>query len=267
MSSQLRYDSRMKRLVIVVSIVLAAALLTPLSAQIHGVPPSVTSVGNPGGPASVPPNATSLGPQGYTPGRNFIGASGFTNRFTGNFGGNRGNGDFGHHHRGFGPTIVAVPVPVFLSPYPLAYSPLGYEDEQSQDDIAPGPTVFEHRVPRGYSAAYSDYDDEDSAPAARIRRSAPAPERVPAEQASSAAPAAPSAPPADAKPQPPSVLVFRDGHKVEVKNYAIVGDTLYDFTPDHQRKIALAQLDLSATQKLNDDRGVDFSVPAAVKGN
>src|SRR5690349_14253337 len=188
MSSQLRYHSSMKRIVIFVSIVLAAALLTPLSAQIHAVPPSVTSIGNPGGPASVPPNATSLGPQGFSPGRNFIGASGFT----GNFGGNRGNGNFGHHHhRGFGPTVVAVPVPVFLSPYPVAYSPLGYEDEQSEDDIAPGPTVFEHRVPRGYSAAYSDYDDEDAAPAPRIRRSAPAPEPAPAEQTSSVAPAAP----------------------------------------------------------------------------
>jgi hypothetical protein len=61
------------------------------------------------------------------------------------------------------------------------------------------------------------------------------------------------------------VLVFRDGHQMEVENYAIVGDTLYDFTPGHARKLALSQLDLNATVQANDDRGVDFVMPASAK--
>ncbi len=63
--------------------------------------------------------------------------------------------------------------------------------------------------------------------------------------------------------QPSTVLVFRDGHQSDVVNYAIVGDTLFDFGAGRTRKILLADLDLTATQKANDDRGVDFQVPAS----
>jgi len=47
-----------------------------------------------------------------------------------------------------------------------------------------------------------------------------------------------------------------------VRNYAIAGGTLWVLN-DHQagKKIPLAQLDLDATVKMNDDRGVDFQVP------
>lgn len=61
---------------------------------------------------------------------------------------------------------------------------------------------------------------------------------------------------------PTTALVFLDQHVEEVKNYAIAGGTLWVFN-DHQagKKIPLAQLDLDATAKMNDDRGVDFQVP------
>ncbi len=61
---------------------------------------------------------------------------------------------------------------------------------------------------------------------------------------------------------PTTALVFLDRHVEEVKNYAIAGGTLWVLN-DHQagRKIPLAQLDLDATAKMNDDRGVDFQVP------
>ncbi len=50
-------------------------------------------------------------------------------------------------------------------------------------------------------------------------------------------------------------------------NYAIVGETLYDLSDGRAKKVALAELDLSATEKQNDERGVDFRVPAAMKSN
>jgi len=40
---------------------------------------------------------------------------------------------------------------------------------------------------------------------------------------------------------------------------------LYDLTPGHRVKIALADLDLTATSKQNDDRGIDFQLPANLK--
>jgi hypothetical protein len=60
----------------------------------------------------------------------------------------------------------------------------------------------------------------------------------------------------------PTVLVYRDQHKREIQNYAIVGNTLWNFAPPHTEKIPLADLDLTATAKANDDRGIAFKVPA-----
>ena len=64
----------------------------------------------------------------------------------------------------------------------------------------------------------------------------------------------------------PTVLIFRDQHQKEVTNYAIVGQTLWNFTPQRKEKIPLADLDLAATVKANDDRGVPFSVPSPQQG-
>jgi hypothetical protein len=59
------------------------------------------------------------------------------------------------------------------------------------------------------------------------------------------------------------VLVFKDGHQSQVLNYAIVGDSLFELSNGRSIKIALAELDVPATQKENDQRGVGFTVPAA----
>jgi hypothetical protein len=65
---------------------------------------------------------------------------------------------------------------------------------------------------------------------------------------------------------PATVLVFRDEHKQEIHNYAIVGQTLWNFNPQHTQKIPLSDLDLRATTKANEDRGVDFRLPGAREG-
>jgi hypothetical protein len=62
------------------------------------------------------------------------------------------------------------------------------------------------------------------------------------------------------KPLEATVLVFRDGHRQEISNYAIMGETLYVFDTRKQ-KIGLDDLDLPSTIKVNDDRGVDFQLP------
>jgi hypothetical protein len=60
---------------------------------------------------------------------------------------------------------------------------------------------------------------------------------------------------------PATVLVFRDQHQREIQNYAIVGGMLWNFMPQRTEKISLAALDIPATIKANDDRGVDFRLP------
>jgi len=71
--------------------------------------------------------------------------------------------------------------------------------------------------------------------------------------------------PSDARQQIPVVLVYLDGHEQQVTNYAIVGQTLYDLGTFVAHKVPLADLNLKATVKANDERGVEFSVPAWVK--
>ncbi|HEU4414967.1 MAG TPA: hypothetical protein VFT65_09320 [Candidatus Angelobacter sp.] len=59
---------------------------------------------------------------------------------------------------------------------------------------------------------------------------------------------------------PATVFIFKDGHQVETRNYAIMGSTLFDFSGQMLKKIQLDDLDASATAKANDDRGVSMKL-------
>jgi hypothetical protein len=65
---------------------------------------------------------------------------------------------------------------------------------------------------------------------------------------------------------PLTMLVFRDGHQLVIRNYAIVGRALWSFSEQRARKTLLSDLDLDATTKLNEERGVDFRLPPSPKG-
>ncbi len=56
-------------------------------------------------------------------------------------------------------------------------------------------------------------------------------------------------------------LVFRDKHTQEVQNYAIVGQTFWIFDGQQPKRVSLSELDVPATIKANDARGVDFQLP------
>jgi hypothetical protein len=66
----------------------------------------------------------------------------------------------------------------------------------------------------------------------------------------------------------PVLLVFRDGHSEEVRDYTIVGGAIYargDFYSDGywNKKIELSALALPETIKSNQERGVRFVLPGA----
>jgi hypothetical protein len=67
-------------------------------------------------------------------------------------------------------------------------------------------------------------------------------------------------------PVPATVLIFRDQHQQEIQNYAIVGQTVWNYAPGGTQKIPLSSLDLAATEKANDNRGVTFRVPSTDAG-
>lgn len=62
---------------------------------------------------------------------------------------------------------------------------------------------------------------------------------------------------------PSTLLIYRDGHQVEVQNYAIQGRTLWVFSEETTRRIPLSDLDLAATQRINSERGVEFIAPSS----
>jgi hypothetical protein len=72
-----------------------------------------------------------------------------------------------------------------------------------------------------------------------------------------------SRPSAQSKPEirASTILVFQDKHTQEVQNYAIVGETLWVFDAQKASKVPVDNLDIPATTKANDDRGVDFRLP------
>ncbi|HEY6272116.1 MAG TPA: hypothetical protein VIX19_08995 [Terriglobales bacterium] len=81
----------------------------------------------------------------------------------------------------------------------------------------------------------------------------------------SATPSSASAPKADPQPvaddTPLTVFIFKNGRQIETRNYAIMGQTLYDFSSPNLRKVQLTDLDKAATAKANDDRGVIVKLP------
>lgn len=67
---------------------------------------------------------------------------------------------------------------------------------------------------------------------------------------------------------PPAVLVFHDGRREEVSDYTIMSGMIYskaDYwtTGSWTRKIQIADLDVPATLRLNQERGVKFVLPSS----
>jgi hypothetical protein len=60
---------------------------------------------------------------------------------------------------------------------------------------------------------------------------------------------------------PATVFVFKDGHQIETRNFAIMGKTLFDLSGSALKRVQLNDLDSEATLKANDERGVQVKLP------
>jgi hypothetical protein len=130
--------------------------------------------------------------------------------------------------------------------------------DENDPDYQGGPTIFDRRGSGAASYIPPDYQGPAHASSSR-----PGEDQSDSEHASDSLDTSQAA---ESRPTP-TALVFKDGHELEVENYAIIGQTLYDLTPGHPRKIATSDLDLAATQKHNEDRGVTFQLPPSAPGN
>jgi hypothetical protein len=258
MAPKREYDLDVKRLnsAMAAGLALAVGMLTlalSASAQINGTPASVTSI-NSGGRSNptpgVPASITSVGPNGLQTRNQFNQPACCSNPLA-PVNPNPPLFKRNHHHHGqFFPAGGAVYVPYGV-PYEVAGSDAEAERDQEEaarereEEHRGGPTIFDRR---GSGQAIAPYPDSYPDRPGRSR-----PEGDAAALAQSA-----DTPVAD---QPETALIFKDGSRVEVQNYAVVGSMLYDLTPGRHHKIALADLDLAATAKENEERGIDFQLP------
>ncbi len=65
------------------------------------------------------------------------------------------------------------------------------------------------------------------------------------------------------EPAVSTVFVFRDGHRISAKSYAIAGQTLWIFSEQNAHKYQISDLDASATEQVNAANGVEFHVPGS----
>lgn len=218
------------RLVLTLSIVVLAV---PSVAQFSALPPpSATSIGGHHFPLP-PPSVSSIKPYGFNP--PYV---------------NNGNGRYGRlYGRGRRGSSYGYSLPYYV---PFDSYGYGYDYVGGGPDLYSGPPV-DPRDPTLHIIV-------EQPPAAGYRD-------APSDPQQSAAPAQPSrqqdaASSRELTPSEPTVLVYRDGHKQEVTNYAIMGQTVYVFDKRTQ-KIAMSDLDVPATIKTNEAQGIEFTVPAS----
>jgi hypothetical protein len=239
MTFRLEYHKFVNRWPIPASLALCGIFLLPLlsisSAQMNtAAPPTAVRVAPPTANWVAPPTATRVPPPtGASLGRNgFVSPGSISHPHHTHL---TNNGHPPRHNANgtaYYPYVYALPVPYAVD-VSDAQQP-GNEDAGNQADPG-GPNPADAASAQNQN----EYDPSENAMAD------PAPE----------------------PPQPPTTLVFKDGHQLEVNNYAIVSQTLYDLTPGHPRKIALSDLDLPATEKQNDDHGILFQLPPSSQAN
>lgn len=262
---------------------LAIAFLAalPAAAQVRSVPPTGSSI-TVGLGAGYRAPGTPLGTSGYgnpcpadfCSGYGFGHGSGFGY----GYGSGMGRRHFRPGHRGHHRAVVPVYVPYYYYPYYPVYAdsyaePAREAEGEAEDEEPPAPTIYERRSRTAYSTGssvedrygehYTDYREQERRRAqaeARSEEERQAEVERRQEQRAQEEKSRSEEKPKDQEPV--TVLVFKDGHHQDVSGYAITGDVLYDLGQGRARKIQLADLDLAATTKLNDELGNDFRLPA-----
>lgn len=261
------------------TVAIVGVLSLSAAAQTRGIPASVTSITPTRSVSGIPAGVTSLGHMGptrygtvtgsgYQHNRNFGGYNSmcstpgalipsamgctstyFTNSMYG-LSANAGHTNLrprGRRNGGNGayyPVYVPYTVPVVVEPeepQPSMEAVTGDAAEEDNAEEPPAYTVFERRPTSAVNLNAAPIDEN------RVYH----PHMTQAEDT-------------ETSKLPPIVIVYKDGHQRDVQNYAIVGQYLYDISGFSSQKIALADLDLKATSKANEERGSEFYLPSSV---
>lgn len=254
------------------SLIFALALQVALAQQVesHGPAASVLSPTSPGVAHATPSSVVSPTPRFGPNGRIVINQRHFRVRF--------GDPRIRHARREF------VPVPIFIPAYPIdgnytyVDSDMAASEQNAGADAVAAPSGSDSEALREaylrgardalaqqadsrYGEHYLDAREKaQSKPPATTNQPRAAKEAAP-ESESANTTEEPSAKEQPAENTPSTVFIFKDGHKLETQNYAIVGQTLFDFSNNAMKKIKLDDLDLDATRKVNDELGISVKLP------
>lgn len=258
----------MKRLT-VVSVFLLFVMQAQAQVFSRGVPAGATSIEPDGRIHGIPSNVqspTPIPPGVHLP-RNFNGHGNFIGPF-------RHFGDSRHHHK------ILIPIPVFYpiygypdAGYPAdpfvqpssdqAQSPAASSDQQDEAAAASSEDALRQAYLQGARDALQDERDRtrygDHYLDSREQQRSRVNDETPARSSGSSDDTA--AVPAKEDTGPATVFIFKDGRQIETRNFAIMGETLYDFSSSILKKVQLADLDKDATIKANDDRGTSVKLP------
>jgi hypothetical protein len=179
---------------------------------------------------------------------------------------------FGDGRRGdrFARDSIFVGAPYFYSDF---YDSYGF------DYPAPPPTTRPAPVPQVAPAPQIQVKNEPLADSALLElrgntwvhvadfSETSGPVSTPAQRSGVSKETPPLRNPAVLKEMPPAVLVYRDGHTEDVSSYSIIGPTIYtdaDYWTNGKwtRKIQISDLNIPATLKQNQQRGVKFDLPS-----
>jgi hypothetical protein len=238
------------------SVLLLAFAVQAAQAQLHGVPASATSPTSDGNGGvvlhGIPSSVTSPTPVRHDQAR-FIATPHPRVRF--------GGPHVRREHK-------FVPVPVFYPVYdypadnaapPVDQAPAA--ETNSTDDSALSDDALQQAYNQGVRDALTDHRNDPRYGNHYLDSR----EKRPSQTARAEQKPAPMTSDEPAKEQrdnsPATVFIFKDGHKVETRSYAIVGQTLFDFSSSPLTKLQIADLDVDATRKANNDLGISLTLP------
>jgi hypothetical protein len=153
-------------------------------------------------------------------------------------------------------------VPIYASPYDYPY------DYSENDPNAVDPNAYQQNVPvqqsvmgpTAQSPAVIVIDNRGVHDATNDERAALAAGTPPPVAAPVSGPASPE------QSGPTTLVIFHNGTRKEIQNYAITGQEFIDLSDGRMRRYPLADVDVQATIKENNQRGVDFRLPENAGG-
>jgi hypothetical protein len=165
------------------------------------------------------------------------------------------------------------PLPLFVSLFAILFSPLLFgqqpDDAQSNSPADNVDMVTQIQQLRADVERLSEQVDRLNNEVKSLQGPKPLPAKTTRSKTATAPvgvttvkePVSAPVPAQNVETIPITVLVFRDGRRVETRNYAIVGESIWVYTELESKKYRVADLDVEATKKVNSDEGVQFQLP------